>query len=192
MIALIEPRSPYRPQYATAQVILQDRTARRLRALVLILRWSAPIHTITVAGGQYPFDVARWTSDQAPAVTRVMEAEMDGAALRTVSIVPEDVLMREKTDQLRAEAGKYSKQLSGKIVASLGMTTLAGYAAFFVSTAVSPFGPAGVWLYRAVSKRPVGSQDTAPRHMRRAKAIKAGTLGQHSILWVTVPAVGLV
>jgi hypothetical protein len=77
-------------------------------------------------------------------VNRVVEAEMDGAALRTVSIVPEDVLMREKTDQLRADAAKYSKQLSRKIVATLGMATLAGYAAFFVSTAVLPFGSVGV------------------------------------------------
>ncbi len=55
-----------------------------------------------VAAGerQFPFEIARWRSDTAPAVNQVVEVVLSGETVASLSRVAEDVLLKEKAGQL--------------------------------------------------------------------------------------------
>ena len=66
--------------------------------------------TIAAENQQYKFDIGMWKSPTAPAVGKTVEIVVHDSMLSAVTIVPDDVLIREKTAEL---GGKLSTLVSG-------------------------------------------------------------------------------
>lgn len=60
---------------------------------------------IATADRQIPFEIAQWRSDTAPVVNQIVEIQLSGDALASVSRVPDDVLLKEKAGQLASKLG---------------------------------------------------------------------------------------
>ena len=76
--------------------------------------------TIAAADQQYKFDIGMWKSPTAPTVGKTVELVVDNSRVSAVTIVPDDVLLREKTAEL---GGKL-----GTLVSGLGKSAGAGAA----------------------------------------------------------------
>lgn len=66
--------------------------------------------TIAAENQQYKFDIGMWKSPTAPTVGKTVEIVVQNSQLSAVTIVPDDVLLREKTAEL---GGKLSGLVSG-------------------------------------------------------------------------------
>lgn len=66
--------------------------------------------TIAAADQQYKFDIGTWKSPTAPMVGKTVELVVEDSRVSTVTIVPDDVLLREKTAEL---GGKLGSLVSG-------------------------------------------------------------------------------
>ena len=66
--------------------------------------------TIAAENQKYKFDIGMWKSPTAPTVGKTVEIVVQDSQLSTVTIVPDDVLLREKTAEL---GGKLSGLVSG-------------------------------------------------------------------------------
>ena len=106
---------------------------------------------ILVADGQqHRFTLANWKGDHAPAVGKTVEAMMADGQVQSVSLVGDDVLLREKAEELggklgglvgglgstlaKGGAGGGGAALGGSIVERFGAMTLGAYAVFLVGT----------------------------------------------------------
>lgn len=76
-----------------------------------ILQYNGTDGTGTIAADnqQYKFDIGMWKSPTAPLVGKTVELVVQDSRLSTVTIVPDDVLLREKTAEL---GGKLSGLVS--------------------------------------------------------------------------------
>jgi hypothetical protein len=77
-----------------------------------ILQYNGTDGTGTIAADnqQYKFDIGVWKSPTAPTVGKTVELVVQDSQLSAVTIVPDDVLLREKTAEL---GGKLSTLVSG-------------------------------------------------------------------------------
>jgi hypothetical protein len=77
-----------------------------------ILQYNGTDGTGTIAADnqQYKFDIGMWKSPTAPMVGKTVDIVVQDSRLSTVMIVPDDVLLREKTAEL---GGKLSTLVSG-------------------------------------------------------------------------------
>ena len=97
---------------------------------------------IVVDGNQHKFALANWKGDAAPVVGKTVEVVVSDGAVQTVTLVGDDVLMREKaaefTDKLKglgAGAGQGGAAgIGGSIVAFYGIPLLAAYGVFLIAT----------------------------------------------------------
>src|SRR5208282_3430093 len=78
-------------------------------------------------GGQHPFKLAQWAGDSAPTLNRLVTIETENGALTKVVPVPEAVLIREKSEELKQVLGKaggqlgiHGKALYGNLAAIVG------------------------------------------------------------------------
>ncbi len=74
--------------------------------------------TIVVDGKQYPFVLAAWRGNNAPALNKTVEITLDGDAITAVTAVGDDVLLKEKAAEL---GGKFNASIP-----ALGGTTPIG------------------------------------------------------------------
>lgn len=109
---------------------------------------------IIVAGGQqYRFTLATWQGDAIPVVGKTAEIVVADGQVQTVTLVGEDVLMRERASEiggtLGGMVGDFGSSLSkgaagarvgggtavaGSVVERFGMPTLVAYGIFLLGT----------------------------------------------------------
>ncbi len=87
---------------------------------------------ITSDGQQYPFLITMWKSDAAPVVGKTVEVVLAEGRTQAVTLVGDDVLMREKTAELTGKLGS--------IVGEIGSGIAKGGAAAGGSSIVSFYG----------------------------------------------------
>lgn len=114
-------------------------------------------------GQQHRFTLASWKGDHAPAVGKTVEAVMADGQVQSVALVGDDILLREKAEELGGKLGGLvgglggalakggagggsGVALGGSIVERFGATTLAAYAVFLIGTT----------LFKAVSNSLIG------------------------------------
>ena len=109
-------------------------------------------------GQQHRFTLASWKGDHAPAVGKTVEAVMADGQVQTVALVGDDVLIREKAEELggklgglvgnlaKGGAGGSGVALGGSIVERFGTMTLVAYAVFLIGTT----------MFKAVSNSLIG------------------------------------
>jgi hypothetical protein len=103
-------------------------------------------------GQQYPFEVAQWRSDVAPAVNQTVEFGIADGGLAQVERVGEDVLLKEKASALAGKFGTAGDAalrslksnapaagLPSGLLSSLGKPLVAGYALFAVAALFLPY-----------------------------------------------------
>ncbi|HEX5004119.1 MAG TPA: hypothetical protein VFV65_02330 [Gemmatimonadales bacterium] len=106
--------------------------------------------TIVAGGEQHRFALGDWKGDAVPAVGKAVEFSLVEGRVQSVTLVSDDVLMREKASEIggklgglvgglggslaRAGADGGGGALAGSIVDRYGRGTLAAYAAFLVGT----------------------------------------------------------
>lgn len=61
--------------------------------------------TIVAEGRQYKFALAAWRGDNAPAVNKTVEITLEGDAVTAVTLVGDDVLLKEKAAELGGKLG---------------------------------------------------------------------------------------
>src|SRR5688572_10097160 len=139
---------------------------------------------ILVADGQqHRFTLASWKGDHAPAVGKTVEAQMADGQVQSVALVGDDILLREKAEELggklgglvgglggtlaKGGAGGSGVSLGGSIVERFGAVTLAAYAVFQIGTT----------MFKAVSNSLIGSDFSMcqPASSRSAGRGGAGT-----------------
>ena len=93
--------------------------------------------TVVAEGRQYPFVLAAWRGDSAPALNKTVELTFDGGAISALTPVGDDVLLKEK-----------AAELGGKFGASLGKLRAAMPASDAASTAAAsdPAVPGGITI----------------------------------------------
>ncbi|MGH8190905.1 MAG: hypothetical protein ACREP2_05610 [Rhodanobacteraceae bacterium] len=78
--------------------------------------------TIVVDGKQYPFVLAAWRGNNAPAVNKTVEVTIDGETIGTITAVGDDVLIKEKAAEFSGKLGASFNKLRASIPASSGAT----------------------------------------------------------------------
>ncbi|HEV8611982.1 MAG TPA: hypothetical protein VGQ73_00645 [Gemmatimonadales bacterium] len=111
-----------------------------MRGRILQYNGSDGSGVITADGQQYRFTIAAWKSETAPAVGKTVELVLVGDQVQTVTLVGDDVLLREKTAELTGKLGGLVGDLTkrggagGSLVARYGVPLLVAYAVFLIST----------------------------------------------------------
>lgn len=85
---------------------------------------------ISADGQQYSFAITMWKSDTAPAVGKTVEVTLADGKVASVTLVGDDVLMREKTAELTGKLGSFVGELSSGIAkggAAAGGTNVVGF-----------------------------------------------------------------
>ena len=82
---------------------------------------------VSADGRQFPFEIAQWRSDSAPAVNQTVELQLEGDAVQSLSRVSDEALLKEKAS---AFAGRLGSIGDGAMGAMKGATAGAGAAGF--------------------------------------------------------------
>lgn len=106
--------------------------------------------TIVADGQQHRFALANWKGDAVPAAGKTVEIELADGQIRSVMLVGDDVLMREKASEIGGKLGGLvgglgslakgggggggGAAVAGSIMERYGMPTLVAYAAFLLGT----------------------------------------------------------
>jgi hypothetical protein len=103
---------------------------------------------IMADGQQYPFAIAVWKSETAPVVGKTVELVLVDGRPQTVTLVSDDVLMREKTAELTGKLGSFVGELGSglakggaaaggsSVVGFYGRNLLIAYGVFLLGTLV--------------------------------------------------------
>ncbi|HEV8149132.1 MAG TPA: hypothetical protein VGP61_03010 [Gemmatimonadales bacterium] len=113
-----------------------------MRGRILQYNGSDGSGVITADGQQYKFTITAWKSATAPAVGKTVELVTVGDQVQSVTLVGDDVLLREKTAELTGKLGGLVGDLTkggasgvgGSLVARYGVPLLVAYAVFLIST----------------------------------------------------------
>jgi hypothetical protein len=97
---------------------------------------------IVVDGQQHPFGIGAWKGDVAPVVGKTVEVGLVNGQIDTVSLVGDDVLLKEKTAELTGKLGSFVGDLSkgsaggagGTIVQFYGRNLLIAFGVFLIGT----------------------------------------------------------
>lgn len=97
---------------------------------------------ITAEGQQYNFAIAAWKGTTAPAVGKTVDVVLAEGRVQSVTLVGDDVLLREKTAELTGKLGGFVSEfrkgdgsgLGGSIVAKYGLPLLVAHGVFFIAT----------------------------------------------------------
>ena len=98
---------------------------------------------VVVDGQQHKFSLSAWKGDTAPAVGKTVDVVMTDGAIQSVTLVGEDVLLREKTAELTGKLGGMVSGLAksagtagggGSLVARYGQPLLIAFAVFLIGS----------------------------------------------------------
>ncbi len=112
-----------------------------MRGRILQYNGSDGTGTIAAADQQYKFDIGMWKSPTAPTIGKTVELVVDNSLVSAVTIVPDNVLLREKTAELGGKLGTLVSGLgkSAGAGAASGATPHAGGGAAVMSGAAPGF-----------------------------------------------------
>lgn len=103
---------------------------------------------ISADGQQNPFTISTWKSDTAPIVGKAVDVVILDGKVHAVMLVPDDVLMKEKTAELTGKLGSFVGELGsglakagstapqGSFVGFYGRNLLIAYGLFLLGTLV--------------------------------------------------------
>lgn len=60
---------------------------------------------VSADGRQFPFEIAQWRSDSAPAINQTVELQVDGDTVQSLSRVSDETVLREKASALAGRLG---------------------------------------------------------------------------------------
>jgi hypothetical protein len=101
---------------------------------------------IVADGTQYGFKIASWKGDSIPAVGKAVDLSVAEGQVLTVMVVPEDIILREKTAELGGKLGAIVGDIGsslakagagssgGSIVTFYGRALLVSYGVFLLGT----------------------------------------------------------
>jgi hypothetical protein len=101
---------------------------------------------VVVDGQQHKFAIASWKSETAPAVGKTVEVVVADGAVASLTLVGEDVLLREKTAELTGKLGHLvgemgsglskagSSGAAASVIGKLGRPVLVAYGVFLLGT----------------------------------------------------------
>jgi hypothetical protein len=113
-----------------------------MRGRILQYNGSDGSGVISAEGRQYPFSIAAWKSEAAPAVGKTVELTLAGEQVQSVTLVGDDVLLREKASELTGKLGGLVGEIAkgggtgagGSLVTRYGTPVLVAYLVFLLST----------------------------------------------------------
>jgi hypothetical protein len=95
---------------------------------------------------QHKFTLSAWKGDTAPAVGKTVEVVMNGSGVQSLTLVGDDVLLREKTAELTGKLGDImggvgsslakagASGVGGSVVSRYGTPVMASYGVFLLAT----------------------------------------------------------
>jgi len=118
-----------------------------MRGRILQYNGSDGSGTVVADGQQHKFNIAEWKGDTAPVVGKTVDVVMVEGVVQTVTLVGDDVLLREKTGELTDKLGGLMGGLTkaggsgagGSIVERYGKFLLIAYGVFFLSSLLFNF-----------------------------------------------------
>lgn len=99
---------------------------------------------VVADGQQYKFALVAWKADTPPTVGKTVDLVLADGQVQTVSLVPDDVLMREKTAELTGKLSSMVGAAGGAggigraLVTKFGKTILIAYGVFLIATLFLP------------------------------------------------------
>ena len=138
---------------------------------------------IVVDGLQYEFGISAWKGDTAPAVAKAVDVVLADGKIQTVMLVPDDVLLREKTAELTGKLGSMVGGLSaglskggagGSVVAFYGRNLLVAYGVFLLGTLV--FNAISIKFFGTAEGKPLFEIASLLSQLGAGKGIKGGLL----------------
>ncbi|HEV8599261.1 MAG TPA: hypothetical protein VGQ69_07850 [Gemmatimonadales bacterium] len=113
-----------------------------MRGKILQYNGSDGSGIVVVEGQQHKFTIATWKGDVAPAVGKTVDVVLAGDAVQSVTLVGDDVLLREKTAELTGKLGGLVGGLAkggsggtgGSILARYGKPLLIAYGVFVIGS----------------------------------------------------------
>jgi hypothetical protein len=120
--------------------------------------------TIVADGQQYPFAIARWKSETAPIVGKTVEVVLADGRLQSVTLVSDDVLMREKTAEITGKLGSFVGELGSGLAkggAAAGGSSIVG---FYGRNLLVAYGVylLGTLVFNAISINIMGQSEGKP------------------------------
>lgn len=101
---------------------------------------------IVADGNQYGFRIATWKGDSIPSVGKAVDVTLADGQLQTVMVVPDEVIMREKTAEITGKLGAIVGDIGsslakggagaagGSVVTFYGRNLLIAYGVFLLGT----------------------------------------------------------
>jgi hypothetical protein len=119
---------------------------------------------IAADGQQYPFAITMWKSATAPMVGKTVEVLVTDGKLESVTLVGDDVIMREKTAELTGKLGSFVGELGSGLAkggAAAGGTSVVG---FYGRNLLIAYGVylLGTLVFNAISIKFMGSAEGKP------------------------------
>ncbi len=119
---------------------------------------------IMAEGQQYQFAITMWKSETAPLVGKTVEIVLADGRVQSVTLVGDDVLMREKTAELTGKLGNIVGEISSGIAkggAAAGGTSVVG---FYGRNLLVAYGLylLGTLVFNAISVKFMGGSEGKP------------------------------
>jgi hypothetical protein len=110
-----------------------------MRGRILQYNGSDGSGVVVVDGQQHKFTIATWKGDTAPAVGKTVEVVLVDGGVQSVTLVGDDVLLREKTAELTGKLGGLVGGLTksgggGSLIDRYGKPLLIAYGVFFIAS----------------------------------------------------------
>lgn len=99
--------------------------------------------TIVVDSRQYPFVLAAWRGDSAPAVNKTVEVTFDGDTISAITAVGDDVLLKEKAAELGGKLGSLWNKIPAGAAATPAANEAPPVGAATAATATAPAAASG-------------------------------------------------
>jgi len=99
---------------------------------------------VVVDGQQHKFALAAWKADTPPVVGKTVDVVLADGQVQSVSLVPDDVLVREKTAEITSKlsgmvgAAGGAGGIGGVLVNKYGKPLLIGFGVYFIATLFLP------------------------------------------------------
>jgi hypothetical protein len=140
-----------------------------MRGRILQYNGSDGTGIVVADGQQYKFGIGVWKSATAPVVGKTVELVLDGTTVQAVTLVGDDVLLREKTAELTGKLGELVSKsgasgVGGSVLARYGRVILVAYVLFLI----------GTLMLNAISMEMFGMKQGKPMFDLAAQLSQAG------------------
>lgn len=119
---------------------------------------------VSADGQQYAFQITMWKSDSAPAVGKTVELVLLDGKPQSLSLVSDDVLMREKTAELTGKLGGFVSELGSGLAKGGAAAGGSGVVGFYGRNLLIAYGVylLGTLVFNAISIKFMGGSQGKP------------------------------